>query len=105
MVCLGTAHSNDVRTNDGFDRKFNYLPVKFIAPNAKFKIEKPKEWDLLLEFAERVAVGITQIRVDTYLIDGNIYFGELTFYHDSALCSLTPIEWDLKLGEGLEFPL
>lgn len=105
MVCLGTAHSNDTRTNDGFDREFNHLPVKFIAPNAKFKIEKPKEWDLLIEFAERLAVGITQIRVDTYLIDGNIYFGELTFYHDSGLCPISPVEWDLKLGEGLELPL
>lgn len=105
MVCLGTAHSNSTRTNDGFDREFNHLPVKFIAQNATFSIEKPKEWEQLIEFAESLAKGITQLRVDTYLVNGNIYFGELTFFHDSGLCPITPAEWDLKLGEGLELSL
>lgn len=105
MVCMGTAHSNSERTNDGFDREFNHLPVTFIAQNATFAIEKPKEWEQLIEFAESLAKGITQLRVDTYLVNGNIYFGELTFFHDSGLCPITPSEWDLKLGENLELPI
>lgn len=105
MVCMGKAHSDSERTNDGFDREFNHLPVRFIAPNANFTIEKPKEWEQLIEFAERLSKGITQLRVDTYLVNGNIYFGELTFFHDSGLCPITPAEWDLKLGKGLELPI
>lgn len=105
MICLGTAHSNNIRTNDGFDRNFNRLPVKFIAQNSNRKFDKPKEWEQLIEFAETLAEDTIQLRVDTYLIDGNIYFGELTFFHDSGLCPIKPEEWDAKLGKDLVLPI
>lgn len=101
MVCLGEAHSNNKRTNDGYDADFNHLPVHFSYPNAIIKIEKPKEWDKLINFAEALAEDIPLVRVDTYLIDEKIYFGELTFFHDSGYCPFEPKEWDLKLGKEI----
>lgn len=105
MICQGTAHANNIRTNDGFDRDFNHLPVKFIAQNSNRKFYKPKEWDQLISIAEILAEGTIQLRVDTYLIDGKIYFGELTFFHDSGLCPIKPEEWDAKLGNDLILPI
>ena len=35
---------------------------------------------------------------------GNIYFGELTFFHFSGLVPFNPIEWDYKFGEWIKLP-
>lgn len=42
--------------------------------------------------------------MDTYIIDGQINFGELTFYTWSGCMDFTPKEYDLILGERLTLP-
>ena len=51
------------------------------------------------DLAEKLSQGIPHLRVDFYNINGQIYFGELTFFHWSGLVPFDPPEWDLKLGE------
>lgn len=68
------------------------------------KIEKPKQLCKMLEIAEQVAVGIPHVRVDFYSVGDKIYFGEMTFYHESGLGVFEPEEWNLKLGEWIVLP-
>ena len=35
---------------------------------------------------------------------GKIYFGELTFFHNSGFAKFNPPEWDKKLGEYITLP-
>lgn len=42
--------------------------------------EKPENYELMLELAEKLAVGLPHVRVDLYNIAGRPYFGEMTFY-------------------------
>lgn len=42
--------------------------------------EKPENYELMLELAEKLAAGIPHARVDLYNIAGRPYFGEMTFY-------------------------
>lgn len=42
-------------------------------------IPKPKNLDTMLEYARILSVGFSQVRVDFYNIDGQIFFGEMTF--------------------------
>ena len=42
-------------------------------------IEKPQNFTKMIEIAERISTGFPELRVDLYNIDGNIYFGEMTF--------------------------
>lgn len=44
------------------------------------------------------------MRVDLYEVNGQIYFGELTFHPCAGLMPFKPEEWDEKLGELIVLP-
>lgn len=60
----------------------------------KFKpaevMSKPKNFDLMVKIAEQLGKPFPVVRVDLYNINGNIYFGELTFTsHGGMMNNLT----------------
>lgn len=68
-------------------------------------IEKPVNFEKMVELAKRLSSGEPHLRVDFYNLDGKIYFGELTFFHGSGLVTFRPKEWDRKIGDWLKLPL
>ena len=66
--------------------------------------KKPKYLEELLNIARRLAAGIPHIRVDLYYINGNIYFGELTFFTGSGFIPFTKISFDKQIGTLLHLP-
>jgi len=48
------------------------------------EVPRPKHLQDMIRFAERLADGIDQLRVDLYDIDGDVVFGELTVYQRSG---------------------
>lgn len=103
LVCKGQAHSGG-RTNDYCDVNLQRLPFTSLNPNSAGELKVPDELPQLISFAETLSKGIPQLRVDTYLADGKIYFGELTFFHNSGFCSFDPPEWDKILGDWITLP-
>ena len=103
LVCKGQAHGAG-RTNDYCDINLNRLPFTSLNPNSDGELPVPKELPLLIDFAKKLSVGIPEVRVDTYLANGKIYFGELTFFHNSGLAKFNPPVWDEKLGEYITLP-
>ena len=101
LVCKGQAHSGE-RTNDFCDRELNRLPFTSLNPNSKGDLKVPKELPDLIAFAEKLSEGMPHVRVDTYLADGKIYFGELTFFHNSGFCSFDPPHWDRMVGDWID---
>lgn len=43
-----------------------------------FECPKPQNYELMIEYAEKLADGLPQARIDFYNIKGKIYFGEIT---------------------------
>ena len=87
---------------DYYDMDFNHLPFTWAYPNSKHpQIDPPQGFEEMKSMASVLSKGIPQVRVDLYNIHGKIYFGELTFYHGSGLCSFNPYEWDLKMGQWI----
>lgn len=89
---------------DFYDMDWNLLPFTNGHPNSGKKMEKPKNFELMKELAEKLSVGIPHVRVDFYNINGDIYFGELTFFHWSGIVPFEPVEWDYKLGDMIQLP-
>ncbi len=87
-----------------FDRNWNRMPFERHYPQDPRQIEKPQSYDDMVVLAERLAAGIPFVRVDFYEIDGNPYFGEMTFYPGSGFEEFTPPEWDHILGDWLTLP-
>lgn len=89
---------------DFFDMNFKHLPIKSGHPNSKVHFEKPKNFELMKQLAEQLALDLPHARIDFYDVNGEIYFGEITFFHWSGFVSFEPQEWDYKFGEWLVLP-
>lgn len=89
-----------------FDRELNLLPFGEVLcpPNFNKKLERPENFDKMLQIAETISSSIPFVRVDLYNSNGKIYFGEMTFYPASGLGKFDPDEWDIKMGEWLTLP-
>jgi glycosyltransferase len=62
------------------------------------ELPKPENFDKMIEIAERISMAFPHVRVDLYNVEGNIFFGELTFYDGSGYMSFTPDSFDYELG-------
>ena len=87
-----------------FDLDFKKLPFTRHYPSSKAKIEKPVNFDKMIEFAAKLSKGTIFLRVDFYEINKKLYVGELTFYPGAGIEEFEPEEWDYKIGELIELP-
>ena len=62
-------------------------------------IEKPQNYDEMIEVVEKLANNFTQIRIDLYNVCGKLYFGEMTFTPASGFHQFTSYEADKALGK------
>lgn len=58
----------------------------------------------MIALAEKLSQGIPFVRVDFYEINGNVYFGELTFFPGAGLEEFTPEIADYELGKWIVLP-
>ena len=68
------------------------------------ELQLPQSMPKMQCLAEKLSRCASFLRVDFYDVDGNIYFGELTFFPASGFGSFEPKEFDAKLGEWLVLP-
>ena len=90
---------------DWYDMELNHLPVKSKGyDNANKTIESFPEWELMKDVAKKLSKDLPYVRVDLYLINHKIYFGELTFFHDGGVVALEPKEWEYTFGDWIKLP-
>lgn len=92
---------------DWYDKDLNHLPFKSYGyENSNKCLNGLEKWEEMKSVARKIATQLTlpQVRVDLYLIDGKIYFGELTFFHDQGTVALVPWEWEKKIGDMIKLP-
>lgn len=89
---------------DFFDMDYNHLDLRNGHPNAAVPPEKPVQFGLMRELAQKLSQGFPHVRVDLYEVNGRVYFGEMTFYHWSGMVPFDPPEWDRKLGSWIGLP-
>ena len=89
---------------DFFDMDYNHLDLRNGHPNAAVPPEKPAQFGLMRELAQKLSQGIPHVRVDLYEVNGRVYFGEMTFYHWSGMVPFDPPEWDERLGSWIRLP-
>ena len=89
-----------------YDRNGNFLPFgkTYCPPDYTKKIEMPKNLDKMIELAETTSHNTVLSRIDFYEIDGQVYFGEITFYPGSGFSPFTDEKWDYKLGDMIDLP-
>lgn len=89
---------------DFFDMDFNRLELTMDHDHSKGPVEKPKNFELMKKMAAKLSAGIPQVRVDFYEVNGQVYFGEMTFFHSNGLAPVNPPEWNERLGSWIKLP-
>lgn len=103
VLCMCMDRQKGDLTFNYYDMNFNLLPFEWVHPNIKTGgVKRPENFDEMKKLAQKLSKDIPEVRVDFYDINGQVYFGELTFYHQSGFAPFSPEEWDLKLGQLLD---
>lgn len=89
--------------------KFNFFnsdfkPIDLVQkhPENPSVISKPVTFEVMKEKASVLSENHPHLRVDFYEINGELYFGELTFFHHSGLEPFYPKKWDYVFGSYID---
>lgn len=86
---------------DWFDTEWNQIDVYYFSPTKKHT-QKPSLLNELLYVAEKLSQDFPYVRVDLYIANNKVYFGELTFRPYGGFMKFKPSSFDYELGRYLK---
>lgn len=92
---------------DFYDREWNKLPILSGNPknghkNNSVPIEKPECADEIVKIAEELSKPFPFVRTDLYVVNGWVYFGELTFISGSGSDPFYPLSMDEMIASWID---
>ncbi len=98
-----TSRNKDIRYNNYY---IDWTPFDGAQFNGWKKtdneLEKPQNFDELVNLAEKLASPFPFVRVDLFSINGKIYFNEMTFTPAKGTLILDDDKCDFEIGEWLD---
>jgi len=90
-------------TRNIYDLNLKLMNVRITFPNNSSP-EKPlpKQIPEMINIAESLSVGFPIVRVDLYLVNGVVYFGEMTFTPGAGFSRYIPRSYEYELGSLVE---
>ena len=64
----------------------------------------PNNFEKMKEFCIVLAKNIPHVRIDFFEVNGQIYFGEMTFFDAGGFMKATPKSWELEWGKLIKLP-
>lgn len=88
-----------------YDTEWNFIN-EYLSPSLRNSlcVEKPDNLEEMLEIASKLSVGLPQVRVDLYNINGKIYFGELTLSSNFGMMQYFTQGTLNQLGDLISLP-
>lgn len=105
VLMVNTDRSKGKTKADYFDMDYEYLQLNWGYPHATNIPQKPEQFGKMKQIAAILSANIPHVRVDFYVVNNKIYFGELTFFDASGFEKIEPVEWDYTLGSWIKLPL
>lgn len=101
LVC-SNRYGNGAMIDDFYSPNWELMEVRRPGhPQSEKASKAPEQLEQMLELSRILSKDIPFLRTDFYIIDDNIYFGELTFFPASGMSKFEPKEWDNTFGELL----
>lgn len=104
FVCSDRSNGKGLKVTF-FDREWKKMPFERHYPSSDQDIKMPKNYQEMIRLSEILSEKIPFVHSDFYEINGQLYFGELTFFPGCGWEEFTPEMWDEKLGELIILPL
>lgn len=102
MVDMGESHSG---CRNIYNMDWTRHPGYITHPqDYNFEVEKPSKFDEMIDVVRKLAADFYEVRVDLYLVNNVIYFGELTFTSGGGFLPFSSYEFDLEMGKQFNVP-
>lgn len=84
-----------------FNMEWKRLLYQNEEPEFDKVIEKPENFNEMIELVQKLCKGFSEVRIDLYNVNKTIYFGEMTFFNQSGfdvdITEKTDLYWGNKL--------
>ena len=106
LIEVHSGRFTDNHTQDFYDREWNLTKITQGSYGGFNTIPSPKPALLeeMIRLSEILAEGIPHVRVDWYIINNRLYFGEMTFFDGSGFEPYDRYEDELLLGSWITLP-
>ncbi len=84
-------------------RLLKYNRMGRLLPNNAM-VNRPLNMDKMIEIAEKLSQNLPEVRLDLYDVNGNIYFGEYTFFHHGGYEDGFDYETNKHMGDLIVLP-
>jgi hypothetical protein len=88
-----------------YDPNWNIIPLEIHHKRDLADFERPKSLELMLNYAQKLAGNFPFARVDFYIVNEKIIFGEITFHPQQGLGIFIPESYDMIFGKYLHLPV
>lgn len=102
MVCKGREYGYP--TFLFYDLNWNRLNYQY-NEDKNIVIEKPKNFDKMIEIVNKLAEDFVEVRIDLYNQGGSIYFGEITLFNQSGYDTDITYDTDFYWGGKFDLPI
>jgi hypothetical protein len=97
-------------TRNFYDLSWEKMDFSLKYPLSEKNIPQPEKLNEMIQVAEKVSSFLFQkkvyfVRVDLYLVEDKVYFGETTFYPGNGRELFSPQSYDRIVGDMLELPI
>ena len=104
LVCK-QRQRNGIAENTFYSVKWRKLDISRPGHSCATEADPiPPQLNEMLRLSSILSSGIPFLRCDFYIVNNNIYFGELTFYPAGGVVPYEPSKWDDILGSWLTLP-
>lgn len=105
VFCQVIRDRSSVETIDFYDMDWKHLEfvgLNPIAKNGLTPVQKPAQLSEMKSICESLSKSIPFVRIDLYVINEQVYFGEETFYPNSGYGNFFPDRYNREIGNLLE---
>lgn len=88
------------KKRDLYSPNWDLLDAEYLYPASGFIPERPIQLTEMINLAKSLAKNIDFVRVDLYITDKGIKFGELTNYPDGGLADIRPKKLSVELAKN-----
>lgn len=95
-------YGNQPQRRNLYDRDFNKIDAELLYPANPQPSKKPTLLGKSIKLAEALSKDFNFVRVDLYITNDQVYFGELTNYPGNGFIPFEPRSMEHKIGQMLD---
>lgn len=92
-------------SHDLYDTEWNLQSFNQVGETSSAEpASKPAFLNQMLDLSRKLSNGISHVRIDWYYAEGQLFFGEITFFDASGYLDFIPDEVNYTLGNWITLP-